>query len=220
MATSMQSNKTEFVIINKADKHRADAEQIIERRYLETYKAQLYHYSEIFVATKYHNSISAILGLTFGENSPFFLERYFKVPMEELLMQKLNTPINRNNILELGCFASTDASASRELIFATSAWLSQVARTYKYSLFTLTSPVARLLRRFKLDFQHLQTASNKPLSEYEKTLWGQYYDFNPSVFFTDIPAGTKQLSKLSPKEWEHYSALVYPTSTAFMREVK
>ena len=137
----------------------------------------------------------ASAGLNPAGSGPLFLEHYLESPVEQQLAARLQQPVVRDDILEVGNLAAWDGHA-RLLILALIQYLAE--QRYRYVVFTATDQVRALFRALGLKPQYLQTASRERIPHPE--LWGRYYEHDPQVVAGDIRQGYQQL--LQHPQWQ------------------
>jgi hypothetical protein len=132
----------------------------------------------------------AALGYRRAGVGRLFLENYLSVPVEEATSAALGRKIERQQIVEIGNFASNNAVAMIEL------WgeaANDLARGNEVAVATLTEPLRRMFERIGLQILVLAPARAECLGS-DAHQWGGYYDLNPQVCAGMIAEGQRAIS--------------------------
>jgi hypothetical protein len=154
---------------------------------------------EDFIAARFHRAYGAslkqflpnLLGLRDGEGQwqaavgyadaatgPLFLEQYLDAPVEDVLAQALERPIERRLVVEVGNFAAARAGVARRLIPALAARLRELG--FEMAVFTATRELRNAFLRLKLWPLVLAPADPGRLRA-GAGAWGSYYAHRPAV---------------------------------------
>lgn len=128
--------------------------------------------------------ILASAGMNPAFVGPLFLEHYLTVPVEQQLAARLQQPVARDEILEIGNLAASPGQG-RWLVLALTAYLA--TQGYRYVVFTATDQVRALFHALALQPLWLQSAERTAVPEPER--WGRYYERDPQVVAGEIRQG-------------------------------
>lgn len=122
-------------------------------------------------------SEGAALGYRRAAGGPLFLERYLDVPVEEALRERLGAPVERKDIVEIGCLAANSPPAMIQLWMQVAAELHAQAEV---ATAVLSAPLRSMLGRIGIQLFSLAPASANRLGE-AALQWGEYYRTDPVV---------------------------------------
>ncbi|HZW13399.1 MAG TPA: thermostable hemolysin [Noviherbaspirillum sp.] len=172
---------------------RASLQQFIAETFFKMYGAQVRQFSRMLVGCKDSTGQwVAALGFSLARDGKTFLEQYLDAPLECEIAGRTNTPVSRDQIVEVGNLAATHAGAARELIICMTRYLHQQGMVWV--AFTATRALLNSFTRLRLKPTALAVADPRRLPDGGES-WGSYYDTKPQVMFGDIRAGYAQLSK-------------------------
>jgi hypothetical protein len=142
--------------------------------------------------------VQAVLGFRTADHNPLYLERYLERPVEQVLSEKLNLPIDRARLVEVGNLAVSEAGGGRWLITALTAYLSAIGS--EWALFTIGPILYNAFTRMGLDLIDIAEARLDALPVEERRLWGDYYDQKPRVVAGNVAHGHAVLWSLCLQE--------------------
>jgi hypothetical protein len=120
----------------------------------------------------------ATLGTRGADEGPLFLEVYLDRPVEQVLSLAYDRPIDRAQVVEIGCLAALPSPALLTLWCETAAAL---ADRHQVAVATLTRPLRQMFARIGLPFVQLAPADAASLGEDAAREWGSYYQLDPVV---------------------------------------
>lgn len=129
-------------------------------------------------------AIQASAGMNPAAAGPLFLEHYLTLPVEQQLAARLQQPVARHEILEIGNLAASRGQG-RWLVMALTAYLA--TQGYRYVVFTATDQVRALFHALALEPVWLERAERSAIPDPD--LWGAYYQHDPHVVAGDIRHG-------------------------------
>jgi hypothetical protein len=177
------------------DAGRAPIESFITQAFLQTYGAQVSHFSDTLIGCRgADGEWIAALGYSLAASGPTFLEQYLDAPLEVEIGKRLGYPVARAQIVEVGNLAATShPGAARALIVRTTALLYHMG--LHLVAFTATPSLLNSFGRLRLQPQLLAPADPSRLPGAGRQ-WGSYYDNQPQVMFGDIRYGYEKLARL------------------------
>ncbi|VXB98244.1 thermostable hemolysin [Massilia sp. 9I] len=176
---------------------RAGLEAFIAAAFLRNYGAHIEHFSDTLVGCRDADGAwKAALGYSLAGAAPLFLERYLDGPIEAAVGARLERPVARGDIVEVGNLAATHPGAARALIVGTTALLHELG--LRIVAFTATTSLLNSFGRLHLRPQALAVADPARLPG-GGSQWGSYYDTHPQVMFGDIHYGYTELARLASR---------------------
>ena len=133
----------------------------------------------------------ASAGLRSAASGPLFLEYYLSAPVEQQLAARLQQPVARHEILEIGNLAAEKGRA-RWLVLSLIRYLAE--QRFRYVVFTATDQVQQLFARVGLAPLYLQEATPDRVPDPQS--WGLYYQHTPQVLAGEIRSGWMQLQAM------------------------
>jgi len=121
-------------------------------------------------------SEAAALGYRPAADQRLFLEAYLDRPIEQAVSERLGRPVDRAEIVEIGCLASTSPVALIHLWHDTATTL---GARHTLVAATVTATVRRLLGRAGVPLVEIARADPGRLADAAR--WGRYYDDDPRV---------------------------------------
>lgn len=137
----------------------------------------------------------AVLGYRAAAQGPLFLESYLDQPIEILLSEQFDSPIDRRDIVEIGCLAALPSAALVRLWHSSANHLSA---QYKVAVATLTQPLRMAFSRVGMPFVEIAEAVREQAPRTGEC-WGDYYDLNPMVCAGRIGTGLTALSRYAER---------------------
>jgi hypothetical protein len=141
-----------------------------------------------------NHQISAALGIRPAANgTPLFLEHYLDAPIENTLATKLQRPISRDSIVEVGNLAAEPPGSARYLFIALTAYLWGAG--YEWTVFTAVPRVINSFARLGIPLQPLVEATIDRLPA-TRDNWGNYYDQRPQVVICHVAEAASAIRNL------------------------
>ncbi len=133
---------------------------------------------------------AAALGYRSAADQPLFLEAYLDMPIEDAVSDRLGHRVDRAEIVEIGCLASTSHVA---LIGLWHEIATALDASHRVVVATLTATVRRLLDRVGVSLVEIAPAHPDRLADGIR--WGRYYDDDPRVCVGIIAEGVASLDR-------------------------
>ncbi|MBW0106567.1 thermostable hemolysin [Pseudonocardia sp. KRD291] len=164
---------------------------LVQSRYRSDYGAEIDPDPDLFVMLTAASSVEtaemAVAGLSFGaRDSSLFCEHYLGAAAEDVATQVTGSDrtVGRDALIEVGPLASSKAGLGRRMIEVLPGlcWCRGAAAI----LFTVTRPVASLIRASGTELHVVGDARLEALPADEQPRWGSYYDNEPVVGVVDL----------------------------------
>jgi hypothetical protein len=181
----------QFRLHRRRDAARAETEEFIARVYRQHFAARLVHFMPVLVSRHIDGRACAAAGYR-SAVEPLFLERYLPRPIEKTLAAIIGRPVAREEIVEVGQFASQCAGEGRRLMPALARHLADAG--FRWAVITATAELRRLFRHQGLSALPLGDAQRRCVGE-EARLWGSYYRHSPKVLAGDLLANLACLER-------------------------
>jgi hypothetical protein len=169
------------------------ASTLIRRNYNEIYHATL-PFCMPWLLCLYDNTdeLKAACGVQLAGLKKLFLEHYLNEPIERILSSRINHPVQRTDIIEIGNFAACDGASTRIMYGA----LCHLLNHYHYSwiVFTGTKKIRNTFSRLNLSPIPLAPADPERIDGCVQT-WGEYYRHDPIVMAGELSGGQLTLSR-------------------------
>ena len=174
-------------VIEAGHPERAQVEDFIAQVYAERYGATLRSFLPRLLAFRdASGTLQAAVGLRRGQEGPLFVEQYLDAPAEHAVRQHLGRPVRRDELVEVGSFASRSPGDAREVIVLITDLLHRAG--VRWVLFAATRQLRNAFDRLRLATVVLAEARSERLQG-DASQWGSYYAAQPQVLFGDIAAG-------------------------------
>lgn len=159
---------------------RAEVEQFIAIIFYQACGAKVKSYLPTLMSLRDpQGKLLAACGIRNAGSEPLFLEKYTHCPIEQLLSEKLHSPVKRNQIVEIGNYSVAEMGLSRMLIGAIFDQLHATAK--QWAVFTAIQLVNNALIKQNIFPRALCDADINCLSPEDRADWGSYYDQKPQV---------------------------------------
>jgi hypothetical protein len=170
------------------DQSRSEVEHYIYASFLQAYGADVKQFMPQLMSLRSDDGqLMGALGLRRARDDGLFLEQYLDRPVEQLLAAKINSPVDRDGIVEVGNLAVSGAGGGRWLITALTAYL--YASREKWVVFTAGPVLCNAFSRMGIELVELGDADPSRLNPEELPAWGHYYDQKPRVMAGLIKPG-------------------------------
>jgi hypothetical protein len=174
-------------MIEAGHPERAEVEDFIAQVYSERYGATLRSFLPRLLAFRDASGrLQAAVGLRRGREGTLFVEQYLDTPAETAVNLRLGRPVRRDELVEVGSFASRSPGDAREVIVLITGLLHEAG--VRWVLFAATRQLRNAFDRLRLATVVLAEARSDRLQG-DAGQWGSYYDAQPQVLFGDIAAG-------------------------------
>lgn len=134
----------------------------------------------------------AVVGFRRADAGPLFLEAYLDRPVEAVLTTRLDRPVTRAQVVELGDHASHRPAATVTLWRESAAALDGQAN---FAVAVLTRPLRAMFARLGLPLIELAPARAEALGG-AGAAWGRYYQTDPMVCVGDIAGCRSRLERV------------------------
>ncbi|WP_062063428.1 thermostable hemolysin [Cellvibrio sp. OA-2007] len=171
-----------FGLQTTGSQERAAVEAYIQQRFAAVHKAQVNHFLPNIISLRCGGEYSAAVGLAPASNAQVFAEQYLYAPVEQVISEKLNLQVARDQIVEIGNLVSTWKGSSLLLFIVIGEVMERLG--YHYVMFTGTREVKALLARLRYSPIVLADADPARLADGGAS-WGSYYQNKPQVMFGD-----------------------------------
>lgn len=164
-------------VINRRDTLRSDVEDYVRRVFASQHAAIIREFPErLAVALGPDLTPLCAAGIRTDEDG-FFSEAYLRAPIESILSQACQAPVQRGQVIEVTSLASDRAGHA----FALLDYITQLGRAdgRTWGVFTATAKIRRCLERTGLNFLTLAPARIEAVPNPGD--WGRYYDSHPVV---------------------------------------
>ena len=185
-STELSSTEEISIEISTPAQHNAQRlalEQFIHDVYAHVYSADVKSYLPTLMGLHdQHHTYVAALGFRFARDNNLFLEHYLPHPVEAVMAQHMQLPVNkidRAQIVEVGNLAGSHAGATRWLIVALAAYLQGAG--LEWAVFTGVPSLRNSFAKLGLRLYPLGEARLDMLPASEQMHWGRYYNSRPQV---------------------------------------
>ena len=161
-------------------KDRAEIEQFIGDIFQQAYGAKIKHFMPDLMSLRNPDGkLIAACGLRNAAAERLFLEAYMDRSVEQLLSERTGSPVQRNDIVEIGNFSVAEIGMARLLITAI---FDQLHATSKqWAVFTIVQLLHNSLIKQNIFPKILCDAEVTHLPPEEQSEWGSYYQQHPQV---------------------------------------
>jgi hypothetical protein len=177
------------------DRTRQEVERFIERIYAEHYDARI---GDVLRAAPNLVSIAGLDGAPLaaaGYRSaarPLFLEHYLGAPVEESIAAVAGLDLQREQIVEVGHFASARAGEGRRLMALLGRYLA--GRGYAWVVSTATHELRTIFARLGI-LPHALGRAEPSVLGVDAARWGRYYAHAPQVLAGEIRSNLARVEK-------------------------
>jgi len=183
--------REDLLLHQRGDAARAETERFIAGVYRQHFAARLTHFMPVLASRSVDGRTAAAAGYR-SAAEPLFLERYLPQPVEQVLAAAVGRPVAREEIVEIGQFASQCAGEGRRLMVSLARHL--VDSGFRWAAITATTELRRLFRHRGLSVLPLAPAQRRCVGD-EAPLWGSYYRHAPKVLAGDLLVNLARLQQ-------------------------
>lgn len=161
------------------------AAEIVKEKFRSCYKATVEPSPQYFAMTlDNEDRILSCAGITFADHRTLFSEQYLSQPIEKILSERVEKPIDRSTIVEIGSLISHHLTAGMIMVnmIPLLAW----CMGGHYLLCTVTPRVREMMENCQIDFEPLLTADPERLANAGGKNWGSYYSKMPVTGFIRV----------------------------------
>lgn len=160
-------------------------ENFIREKYRQVHQASVCEFSSTLFAGYAGAEMQVVIGMEHLSAVDAFLERYLDAPIEQILTQLSNVPVQRSQIVEIGNLAALDMEKAKLMVAFLVFHLSQ--KNIDWAVCTGTAAVRYVLQKMGLQFHVIEKADPEVLGK-AKLQWGSYYQQKPYVLAIDVAA--------------------------------
>jgi hypothetical protein len=161
------------------------ATEVVKEKFRSSYKATVEPSPQYFAVTLDNEErILSCAGITFADHRTLFSEQYLSQPIETILSERFEKPIDRSTIVEIGSLISHHLTAGMIMVnmIPLLAW----CMGGHYLLCTVTPRVREMMESCQIDFEPLLTADPERLANDGGKNWGSYYSKMPVTGFIRV----------------------------------
>lgn len=173
----------QFALYHSASSGRPAAEQAVKQIFRQVYNADINEFSTLLITAEQNQEVDAVIGLRNASQTQLFLESYLPAPIEQVVKQKHDVSINRDNFIEIGNLVALRSGASRQLFILLAFALAEAG--IEWVTFTATKQVEKLLRKLGLVPIAICKAEQQAVVNGDSS-WGSYYEDPPTVCFGNV----------------------------------
>jgi hypothetical protein len=170
---------------------RRRAEAFVRTEFLEHFDARVTRFMPTLL--ELHDgrgAIRGVVGCRSAAHEPLFLETYTRMPIEQLILQRLEVQVPRTEIVEIGSLACRDARAAIDVVKVIVPLLLDAG--FSWVAFTGASTVMNVFRYLGLA-PHVLCNADRALLAADGDDWGTYYDHDPRVMTGRLRDGARAL---------------------------
>jgi hypothetical protein len=180
-----------FALVQERSAQRRELESDINRKFDHKYGAQLTHFLPNLLQLRVWDQLAAVAGARPARDGELFLEQYLDSPIEQFVAQAFRTPVDRDQIIEIGNLAAYIPGLAYPLFAVLATVLNKAG--YRWATCTATPQVESMLAKMKFPFRKICTADPARLGE-DSGEWGDYYASRPSVIVGDVRSAVAQIN--------------------------
>lgn len=182
-----QHTTSSFFVLDRKHPQRASLEAFIAQVFQDTYDAQVTHFADTLLGWQGpEGQWLAALGYTAAAGADLFVEQYADVPIHQRISERLDAPVRREWLVEVGNLAAVHAGAARSLIAAAIEHLHHSG--FAWVVFTATRALLNSFDRLDVRTIELGAADPARLPDGGRS-WGRYYATRPSIMTGSITLG-------------------------------
>lgn len=172
-----------LAVVPEQSSERSELEQSITRKFENVFGAQLTHFLPELLRLRISEELGAVVGIRPARDGALFLEQYIDRRIEQFVAQAYGTPVDRDQVVEIGNLAA-DLPGTSYMLFAVLATVLDQAG-FRWVTCTVTPQVEAMLTRMQFSYRTICSADPTRL-EYESADWGEYYESRPCVIVGDV----------------------------------
>ena len=170
-----------------------DISALIRENYHQVYHASLSRCMPWLLGMYDANGeLKAACGVQVASHGTLYLEQYLDTPIETTLSSRLELPVPREAIVEIGNFGARDGASARIMYAALCLLLNQYH--YGWIVFTGTKKIRNTFYRLNLHPIQLMSADPGRLGD-AALEWGEYYQHDPQIMAGELTGGYTALSQ-------------------------
>jgi hypothetical protein len=191
-----------FALVPQESTGRQELESSITHKFERAYGAHLTHFLPSLLRLGVSGEIGAVVGIRSARDGQLFLEQYLDLPVEQAIARAFQTPIDRDQVIEIGNLAANVPGFACTLFAVLATVLNKAG--FRWVACTATPQVAAMLGRMGFSTKTVCSADPERLDD-DSADWGDYYASRPRVIVGDVReaaarvAGDHELSALVSK---------------------
>lgn len=197
-----------LAVVKRGQPGRPAVEQFVQRVFARMYGADISSFYPTLLSFSQLGALHGVVGYRPAAGATLFSEQYLDQPLERLISAYWDTPVERDQIVEVGNLALASPGQARWVIAAVTAFLH--AAGYRWVMFTAVAPLINAFRRLGLKPIVLAPADPARLAD-DGQYWGSYYATRPSVCVGDIEAGYGKLTGSASVHQPYLLSLLHQT---------
>lgn len=155
----------------------------IAGKFAQQYGAHIRHFLPYLLDLSVAGEPGAIAGLRPARQGALFLEQYLDGPVEQAVSRAYSTPVDRDQVVEIGNLVSFMPGAASLLFGLLPTLLARAG--FRWMVCTATPQVRSMLRKLGFTTHTVCDADPGVLGERQHD-WGSYYDNRPQVIAGDV----------------------------------
>lgn len=158
---------------------RTTAEAFVREAFFRTHRAHITTFMPTLLLLKdAAGTLRGVAGCRKAETEGLYLERYLPQPIEAVIAERIALRVKREQIIEVGNFASSGSRAARRFMALLAYYFLGDGRMWV--TFTATAPVRRMLEHVGARCVELGVAEGACARD-STDEWGRYYTNDPRV---------------------------------------
>ena len=182
-------------VLETGNSDRQSSERFVQQVFRRSYGADISSFYPTLLSFSVRDALVGVAGYRAAGGNSLFSEQYLDQPLEHLLSDYWDVPVDRRQIVEVGNLALASPGQARWVIAAVTIFLHSAG--YRWVMFTAVTPLINAFRRLGLKPIALASADPARLAT-DGQHWGSYYAAKPSVCVGDIQAGYRKLISCAP----------------------
>ena len=181
-----------LALVREHSDERSELESGISRKFASTYGAELSHFLPNLLRLKVSDELGAVVGIREASEGSLFLEQYLDAPIEQSIARAFKTPVDRDQIIEIGNLAANVPGFAYALFAVLATVLNRAG--YRWVACTATPQVAAMLARMGFSSKNICSADPTRLDN-GSDAWGQYYATRPRVIAGDVRSAAAKVAE-------------------------
>jgi len=190
-ASAPAAQNLSLALVGQASPERSAVEIGIMQKFERTYGAHLTHFLPDLLRLSVSDNLGAVVGIRAADGNSLFLEQYLDQPVEQAVASAFMTPVDRNQIVEIGNLAANLPGLACSLFAILAEVLSQAG--YRWVACTATPQVESMLAKMNFPARTICSADPSRL-EADSADWGDYYASQPRVIAGDVQLAAAQVA--------------------------
>lgn len=167
-------------MVNMDSKAGEELKTFIQHIFFQAHGAKIKYFMPQALSLRDNNQqLLAVAGLRSAQQSPFFLERYLSLSVEQEIAAKIGLAVDRSKIVEIGNLAVTRPAYTKLLMAALSAYL--YSTDTEWIVFSALPVVKNAVAKMDHQMLVLADATINEIAEKDRADWGSYYEHHPQV---------------------------------------